>query len=232
MNSSKFLQALSKTYKQILFEQDIPSQLASPAPAASPAASPAAPPAAVPPAGAVPPPAQAGDAVSDVEQAKPVAGPIGPEAQAFLIGLLAQSIFLDLGEEEKYQIKNMQARLSDQTAPQIELEIVKKIKELKGDNYEMLDINQSLFEMTPRESNEFVNFLVKHKIIKEEELKSGGGEVYLLNLIITALMRTFDITEKGKVMDILEHIGDKRIKKESRKWEKIIDSQIEKYGKV
>ena len=94
MNSSRFVGLLQKYYKQLLFEQDIPPAPATPPGAPAPAPAPA----------NIPAPA-AGEAQIDVEQPKKVEGAISQETEAFIIDLIAKSIFIDVEDEEKYKIE-------------------------------------------------------------------------------------------------------------------------------
>lgn len=201
MTDSKFIDSLSKTYKQILFEQDVPSP-AAPAPAPPP----------VPPApmvGAAPiPGAPGGEPPAKVEEpAKQQPGsPLTQEGETLLARLLAKAFFLDVTDgAERYQIKNMQGNINDENASQIELELVKKIQALDP---QLLDVDEDLFELTPEGAKLFIDNLVKRKLIPDLEIKPGGGQAYLLNLVITALLRPTDLNIV-KVEQLLKDVKEK-----------------------
>lgn len=208
MNSGKFIGLLQKYYKQLLFEQDIP-----PAPAAAAAPLPPPPPA---------PPVGPGETATDIERPQKVEGPISQETESFIIDLIAKSIFIDIEDEEKYKIKNMQQNLSDETVNDVELQLLKRIK---AENYKILDIDETLFNLTPEQSRKFLNRLIEHDIIKDQEIPSGGGEVYLVNLLITVLLRDFNLEDKVKVEELLEEIK----KEKELKTEKFFKAQFAKY---
>lgn len=233
MTDGKFLHSLRDAYRQILFEQDVP---AGPVPAAAPA--PGTPPPTPPAPGAPPPvvppmPGAPGEATTDVEKPKPDQTALTPESEAMLAGLLAKAFFIDLLDEtEKYKVKNMQGNISDDTAPQIELEVVKRIK---AEDPKILDIEEDLFELSPAGARMFLNKIANGKTIEGLEIKPGGGQAYLLNLILTVMLRHFELGEKVKVQEILEDIRDKTTKGptlDESKTAALFEVTFNKYAKV
>ena len=225
MTDGKFLSSLKEAYRQILFEQEVPA----PPPAPAPAAPPAVPP--MPPGmpGAVPP----GETTTDVEKPNGEQQAVTPESEAMLTGLLAKSFFIDLLDEtEKYKIKNMQSNVSDDTAQQIELELVKRIK---AEDPKILDIDEDLFELSPAGARMFLDKIANGKVIEGLQVKPGGGQAFLLNLILTVLLRHFELGEKVKIQEILEEIRDKTTKGptlEESKTESMLITAFNKYAKI
>jgi len=231
MTGSKFIDSLSLAYKQILFEQDIPSPMA---PGLSP---PAVPPAPVP--GAAPLPAAPGaEQPASVEEPpkQDPGAPLTQEGEALLAGLLAKAFFIDVTDgSERYQIKNMQSNINDETVAEIELELVKKMEVLDP---QLLDIDEDLFELTPEGSKLFIDGLINKNLIPDLEVKPGGGHSYLLNLVITALLRPTDLNIV-KIEELLKKVKEKTEGKEKTGLEEsvtktglIFNEAFSKYAKL
>ena len=206
MTDSKFISSLSKAYKHILFEQDVPSPAA---PALSP---PSVPPAPMGTAAPLPgmPATEKPASVEEPADTKPGA-PLTQEGETMLAGLLAKAFFLDVADgSERYQIKNMQGNINDENAAQIELEIVKKMEALDP---QLLDVDENLFELTPEGAKLFIKGLMDKKLIPDLEVKPGGGQSYLLNLVITALLRPTDLNIV-KIEELLKDVKEKTEGKE------------------
>jgi len=225
MIRGKFLNSLSNAYKQIFFEQEMP-----PAP-------PPAPPGVDPAMGAMPPMpgTQPIEKPAKVEEPVKKAGsPLTQEGNTILAGLLAKAFFIDIVDEsEKYQIKNMQDNLNDENAGEIELEIVKRLELLDP---QLLDVDENLFELTPAGAQLFINEIAKKKLIPSLEIKPGGGHSYMLNLIITALLRPTDLTVV-KIEQILKKIKEKTEGKNlsgiaEQKTEVLFQQAFNKYAKI
>lgn len=222
MTDGKFLTSLREAYRQILFEQEVPvpPPPAAPAPQALP----------IPPGMPVPPP---GETTTDVEKPNDQQQAVTPESEAMLTSLLAKSFFIDLLDEtEKYKIKNMQSNISDNTAQQIELELVKRIK---AEDPKILDIEEELFELSPAGARMFLDRIANKKTIEGLQVKPGGGQAFLLNLILTVLLRHFELGEKVKIQEILEEIRDKITKGptlEESKTQSMLVAAFNKYAKV
>jgi hypothetical protein len=215
MKNNKFVGLLTNAYRQMLFEQEVPDMMPpmTQDPAAIAQQAPMAP--------------QTSDTATDVEKPKKQEGAITQENESFLIDLIAKSIFIELDDEEKYKVKNMQQNLSDETVNDIELQLLRRIK---GDSYKILDINEDLFELSPSESREFLNKLIKSELVKNLEIGPGGGEMYLINLLITVLLRDFSLDDKIKVEEMLESI--KEVNKNTLKTEGLLKKAFEKYAKI
>jgi hypothetical protein len=218
MISGKFVNLLTKAHRQIFFEQDVPVP-----PPADPAGAPPMDPSLMPP----PPMPAVIDKATKVEEPKQEEGPITQENESFLIDLIAKSIFIELDDEEKYKVKNMQQNLTKDTANDIELQLLKRIK---GDSYKILDIEENIFELTPDESRSFLNKLIGSDIIKNLEVGQGDGEMYLTNLLITSLLRDFSLDDKVKVETMLKNTKDD--KKNDLKTESLLKQAFEKYAKI
>lgn len=215
MKNNKFVGLLTNAYRQMLFEQEVPDMMPpmTQDPAAIAQQAPMAP--------------QTSDTATDVEKPKKQEGAITQENESFLIDLIAKSIFIELDDEEKYKVKNMQQNLSDETVNDIELQLLRRVK---GDSYKILDINEDLFELSPSESREFLNKLIKSELVKNLEIGPGGGEMYLINLLITVLLRDFSLDDKIKVEEMLESI--KEANKNTLKTEGLLKKAFEKYAKI
>jgi hypothetical protein len=222
MNHSKFTEKLSQAYKQILFEQDIPA----PEEAAAGQAPPP-----LPPPGALPTmPLPSNE--EPIELAKPseVESPLSQEEEAFLSNLLAKAIFLDVPDSEKNNLINLQKSVNDENADQIESEIVKIIN---SENYQILDVDENLFEVSPENSRRLIEEL--KKIIGNEELKQGKGRVYIVNLLVTSLLRDFSTAEKGRTIKLLKGLqkDDDSVKLEEKnsKTVNLLIDTLKKYAK-
>jgi hypothetical protein len=225
MKPNQFLGLLADTYRQMLFEQEIPAPGPSPTPAAPQNTPPPVPPQTPPP---------NGDTPGNVEEPKKeLGGAVTQEDEALLARLLAKAFFLDVTDgAERYQIKNMQSNLNDETAQQVEFELVKKVMALDP---QLLDIDEDLFELTPGEARIFINKLMEKKMIPDLEIKPGGSKPYMLNLIITALLRPTDLN-LVKVEELLKSIKEKsssesKTVSEQSRFLDLLQTTISKYAK-
>jgi len=227
MTDKKFLSQLKDAYRQILFEQEIPADPAAPPMAAPPMA---APPMAPLPAAGTP---ETGENVSDVEKPKKEQGPVTGEGEAFLGSLLAKAFFIDLLDEtEKYTISKMQENLNDDNANEVELELVKRIK---TEDSKILDIDDNLFELSPAGARQFIKEVGNGRVIEGLQIKEGGGRAYLLNLLLTVLLRHFELGEVVKIQEILEKIRDKTTEGptlDESKTESLFTATFKKYAKI
>lgn len=196
----KFLDILKDSYRQIFFEQQVPAE--------PPASTPLPPPmGGIPPLPVAPPP---GEVPTDVEKAPDTVDVVTPESEAMLAGLLAKAFFIDLMDEtEKFKVKNMQANLTDENTNEIELEVVKRIK---SEDPKILDMDEDLFELSPAGARMFLDKIANSGVIEGLTVKPGGGQAYLLNLILTVMLRHFELGEKVKIQEILEQIKEKTTK--------------------
>lgn len=222
MIEGKFLSSLSKVYKQILFEQEVPPP--PPPPPMDPAMGGA------PMPGAMPSP----EKPSKVEEpVKKPGAPLTQEGSTALASLLAKAFFIDIVDEsERYQIKNMQDNLNDDNAGEIELELVKRLELLDP---QLLDIDENLFELTPEGAQLFINEVSSKKLISNLEVKPGGGQAYMLNLIITALLRPTDL-KLVKIEELLKKVKEKTEGKNlanisEKKTETLLQQAFSKYAK-
>lgn len=228
MKPNRFIGSLTNAYRQILFEQEVPE------PPAAPPAAPSAPAQANAAMAPITPPA--GDKPGNVEEPnKAQAAAVTQEDEALLSRLLAKAFFLDVTDgAERYQIKNMQSNLSDETAQQVEFELVKKIMALDP---QLLDIDEDLFELTPAEARVFIDKLMEKKLIPDLEVKPGGGKAYMLNLIITALLRPTDLS-LVKVEELLKRIKENSKGKnmstvsEQSKFTSLLQTTLSNYAKI
>jgi hypothetical protein len=223
MNTSKFKERLSRVYRHILFEQDIPTpqqdQLAPPAPPTDAAA-----------AMMMPPPVPSGEEASKFEKPSDKLSPLSQEEEAFLSNMLAKAIFLDVPDEEKNNLVNLQKNLNDENSDMIENEVVKIIN---SENYQMLDVDENLFEVSPKNSRELIESL--KKIIGNEELKQGKGRVYIVNLLVTALLRDFSKFEKSRTIKLLKNMQSKdesvKLEETDSKTVNLLINTLKKYAK-
>jgi hypothetical protein len=193
MDNSKFLRNLKQAYQHILFEQPVPAEPLGGAP--------------LPPApGAAPgvPPAAPTEKPSDLANQETGDTPLSMEEEALLANLMAKAVFIDIQDEEKSNLINLQKNLSNETSNQVENEVIKM---LNAEGYQMIDVDENLFDISPRFSRKLIEYL--KEIIGNEELKSGKGRVYLINLLITTLLRDFSVGEKGSVIEALESFQKK-----------------------
>lgn len=223
MNSGKFLNQLSKAYRNILFEQEIPVP---PSPEAAPESLGAPPMPPAPPAPAGPP----ADSTGDVEKDVTKEGPLSQESQTFLTNLLAKAFFIEITDgSERYQIKNMQNALGDEAkVPQVEFETVKKLESLDP---QIIDVDEELFELTPEGSKMFIDEIIKRNLIPDLEVKPGGGRAYMLNLILTALLRPTDLNVV-EISDLLEQIKEKTEQVKESKFAPLYAAALSKYAKL
>jgi hypothetical protein len=200
MDNSKFLRSLRQAYQQILFEQQMPPGPAGAEPLGgaplptSPGAEP----------GVVPPPLAGTEKPSELANQEQGDTPLSMEEESFLANLLAKAVFIDIQDEEKSNLINLQKNLSNETSNQIENEVIKM---LNAEGYQMIDVDENLFDISPRHSRNLIEYL--KSIIGNEELKSGKGRVYITNLLITTLLRDFSVGEKGEVIEALERFQKK-----------------------
>lgn len=194
MDNSKFLRDLKQVYQQILFEQPIPPGPEPVGGAPLPPAPPAAP----------PPPAPSTEKPSDLADQEKGDSPLGNEEESFLANLLAKAVFIDVQDEEKSNLVNLQKNLTNDTSNQIENEVIKMVN---AEGYQMIDVDENLFDISPRYSRKLIEYL--EKIVGDQELKSGRGRVYIVNLLITTLLRDFSVGEKGEVIEALENFQKK-----------------------
>lgn len=226
MNSGKFLDLLTNTYRNLLFEQDIPAPQA-----------PLAPPEA--PMGAVPPPmppaapmGQPSDTAASVEKDKQGNTALKQEGQTNLANMLAKAFFIEVTDSaERYQIENMQNSLDDESKlADIEFELVKKIETL---DTQILDVEDSLFELTPEGANMFIDAITKRGLIPGLEVKPGGGKAYMLNLVITALLRpaNFNVVDIENLLEEIKKKTQPDTVSES-KFGPLYNSALSKYAKI
>lgn len=230
MTDGKFLSKLTNTYRTLLFEQELPVGGGA-SPAAPPATPPAAPPVGVPPVGM--PPAPGGDPLAEVEKAKKGENTVTDSSEAMLTGLLAKAFFIDFVDEaEKLTIDNTKNNLSEENAKDVELEIVKRIK---SEDPTVLDVDDNLFQLTQDGARMFINYLEEENKIKDLDIRPGGGLVYMLNLILTVLLRHFELGEKVKIREKLEEIKERTSEGPTLKESKtnvIFNSVFSKYAKI
>ena len=225
MNSSKFLSQLSRTYKNILFEQDL---AAPPVPAGPDMGSAAG---AVPPMPPAPPMGTPADSVSSVEKDKTgQAEPLQQEGQTNLAGMLAKAFFIELVDNtERYQIENLQNSLQDESkVSEVEFELVKKLESL---DTQIIDVDKELFELTPDGAKLFIDEVIKRKLIPGLEIKPGGGKAYMINLIITTLLRPTDLNVVD-ISNLLEEIKEKTENIKESRFEPLYNAAFNKYAKV
>jgi hypothetical protein len=231
-NRGRFLHTIGDAYRQIFFEQQVPVD-----PLAATTAAPAPPPLGVPPMAAVP---GTGETQSDVEKSPENLDAVTPESEAMLTGLLAKSFFIDLMDEsEKLKVINMQANLqanlTDETANKVELAIVKRIK---SEDSKILDMDDGkLFELSPKGARIFLNTIANPETIEGLTIKPGKGKTYLLNLILTVLLRHFELGEAARIRKILEDIRDQTtqgptLEESDSKTINLLIKTLSKYAKV
>ena len=219
MDNSKFLRDIKQVYQQILFEQPFPPGPEPVGGAPLPPAPPAVP-------GAVPPPAPESEKPSNLADQEKGDTPLGSEEESFLANLLAKSVFIDVQDEEKSNLVNLQKSLTNDTSNQIENEVVKMVN---AEGYQMIDVDENLFDISPRYSRKLIEYL--EKIVGDQELKTGKGRVYLVNLLITTLLRDFSVGEKGEVIEALENFQKKDDTSEIKesKTHTLFNQSFEKY---